>query len=37
MNRDIYKKILDHMAEAVWMGDEDEKTIYANEQFLKLV
>ena len=25
------------MAEAVWMGDENEKTIYANPKFCKLI
>jgi len=33
----VYRKLLENMAEAVWMGDENEKTIYANPKFCKLV
>lgn len=33
----IYKQLLENMAEAVWMGDKDEKTLYANPKFCKLV
>lgn len=37
INNTTYKRLLDNMAEAVWMGDKDEKTIYANPQFCELV
>ncbi len=33
----VYRKLLENMAEAVWMGDENEKTVYANPKFCKLV
>lgn len=33
----LYKKIVEHMNEAVWMGDSDEKTIYANPKFCKIM
>jgi len=33
----IYTKLIDHMNEAVWVGDEEEKTIYANPKFCKLL
>lgn len=33
----IYKKLIEHMAEAVWIWDRDERTLFANEKFCKLV
>lgn len=33
----IYKKLVENMNEAVWMGDKNEKTIYANPKFCELV
>lgn len=33
----LYKQLLENMAEAVWMWDKDEKTLYANPKFCKLV
>lgn len=32
----LYKKIIEHMNEAVWMGDQNERTIYVNPQFCKI-
>ena len=32
----LYKKIIEHMNEAVWMGDQNEQTIYVNPQFCKI-
>ena len=28
-----YKEIIDTMAESIWIGDKDERTIYANPNF----
>ena len=33
----LYKKIIEHMNEGVWMGDEHEKTVYANPKFCKMM
>lgn len=33
----VYKKLLDNMNEAVWLGDSDERTVYANEKFAKML
>ncbi len=33
----LYKKIVEHMNEGVWMGDENERTVYANPKFCKMV
>lgn len=33
----VYKKLVEHMAEAVWMGDENEKTVYANPRFCNML
>lgn len=33
----LYKTLLDTMNEAVWLGDKDEKTVYANKKFSKMV
>jgi PAS domain S-box-containing protein len=33
----VHTRLIENMAEAVWMGDEHEKTIYANPRFCKLV
>jgi len=32
-----HTRLVENMAEAVWMGDENEKTIYANPKFCELV
>ncbi len=32
-----YKKIIEHMSESVWIWDENEKTVYANPNFCKLL
>lgn len=38
MNPEImYKKLVDCMNEAVWVGDEHEKTVYANPKFCDLM
>lgn len=34
---EMYKKIVDHMWESVWIWDSEEKTIYANPNFCKLM
>ncbi len=31
-----FKKLVEHMNEGVWMGDKDEKTVYANPKFCKM-
>ena len=31
-----FKKLIEHMNEGVWMGDKDERTIYANPKFCKM-
>lgn len=33
----VFRKLVEHMNEAVWMGDEKEKTIYANPRFCELL
>ena len=33
----LYKKLLDTMNEAVWLGDENERTVYANYKFAKML
>jgi len=33
----IYKKLLDNMNEAVWLGDRDERTVYANKKFADML
>lgn len=33
----IYKKLIEHMEEAVWIWDRDERSLFANEKFCKLV
>lgn len=33
----LYKKIVEHMNEGVWMGDKNERTIYANPKFCKMM
>lgn len=33
----MYRKLMDHMAEAVWVGDKRERTVYANPKFCSLV
>ncbi len=32
-----YKKLVEHMNEGLWMGDKDERTIYANPKFCKMM
>ena len=33
----IQQRLIDHMNEAVWIGDNEERTIYANPKFCKLL
>lgn len=33
----IYKRLVEHMNEAVWMGDEHERTVYANPKFCEIM
>lgn len=33
----VYKKLVENMNESVWMGDKNEKTVYANPKFCNLV
>jgi len=33
----LYKKLVEHLNEAVWMGDKDERTIYANPKFCEIM
>lgn len=33
----LYKKMVEHMNEAVWVGDQNERTIYANPKFCKIM
>jgi len=33
----IYQKLVEHLNEAVWMGDKNERTIYANPKFCKMM
>lgn len=41
MNKDqsleLFQRLIEHMNEAVWVGDAKEKTIYANPKFCELV
>lgn len=32
-----YKKILDAMTESIWIGDKNERTVYANPNFCNLM
>ncbi|MDD5213854.1 MAG: PAS domain-containing sensor histidine kinase [Candidatus Gracilibacteria bacterium] len=34
---EMYKKIVEHMSESIWIGDKDERTVYANPNFCKLL
>lgn len=34
---EMYQKIVEHMSESIWIGDEYEKTVYANPNFCKLL
>jgi PAS domain S-box-containing protein len=36
-SKTIYRKLVENMNEAVWMGDAEEKTIYANPKFCNLL
>jgi len=36
-NLEMYKRIIDHMWESVWIWDEDERTIYANPNFCNIM
>jgi len=33
----LYKKLVEHLNEAVWMGDKHERTIYANPKFCQIM
>lgn len=33
----VYKKLIDNMNEAVWLGDSDERTVYVNQKFAKML
>lgn len=33
----IYEKLIEHMTEAVWIWDKNEKTLFVNDKFCKLV
>lgn len=33
----LYRKLVEHMNEAVWMGDKNEKTVYANPKFCSIM
>lgn len=33
----IYRRLVEHMNEAVWMGDQHERTVYANPKFCELM
>lgn len=33
----LYRQLVEHMNEAVWMGDKSERTIYANPKFCKIM
>lgn len=32
-----YKNILDAMTESIWIGDENERTVYANPNFCRIM
>ena len=32
----VYKTLVEHMNEAIWVGDENERTIYSNPKFCKM-
>jgi len=32
-NSTAYDQLIDHMNEAVWIGDKDERTVFANKKF----
>jgi len=36
-HKEVYKKLIDHMNEAVWVGDDEERTIHANPKFCELM
>ncbi len=33
----VYRRLVEHMNEAVWMGDKQERTVYANPKFCQLM
>lgn len=33
----VYKKLIDNMNEAVWLGDSNERTVYVNQKFAKML
>gem|GEM_PF-5965792 len=33
----MYEQIVEHMTESVWIGDDEEKTVYANPEFRKIL
>lgn len=36
-NNILHKTLIDHMNEGVWVGDKNERTLYANPKFCKMV
>jgi len=36
-HKKVYSALIDHMNEAVWVGDEKERTVYANPKFCQLM
>ncbi|MBI5415126.1 PAS domain S-box protein [Candidatus Peregrinibacteria bacterium] len=36
-SKTLYQKLIEHMNEAVWMGDKNECTIYANPKFCEIM
>jgi len=36
-NSTAYDQLIDHMNEAVWIGDKDERTVFANKKFCQLI
>lgn len=34
---EMYEKIVEHMSESIWIWDKDERTVYANPNFCKLL
>ncbi|MBT4936491.1 PAS domain-containing sensor histidine kinase [Candidatus Peregrinibacteria bacterium] len=33
----LYKTLVEHMNEAIWVGDDNERTVYANPKFCKIM
>ncbi len=36
-NESVYRRLVEHMNEGVWMGDKHEKTVYANPKFCQMM